>query len=398
MTNSKTIENQICKVCGNPNLQTIAELPNFPITGVFVTESDTGPAKGFDQSLNHCSECGHTQLGRVLPPPDLYGDGYAHRSSASHLTPTTFRFILDYLQRIKPNHRFRSVLEIGCNDLMLLNQLAPLAEKVTGIDPIWIGKTPSAEEATENMTVIGNYLEDVDLAQDVAEAPDLVISTHNMEHITDPLTQLERLIDCAADDATFVIEVPDFDAMARNLRFDQVFHQHVHYFGLSSFLTMVERAGGHYLDHIVNPHNWGGTIIVAFTKCKQDATAPHTTRPDLGQTKAQYALFQNRMAGLMAMIDAQDGDICAYGAAQMLPTLAYHLKSDLSFLSGIYDDCKFRPGLTYPHIPVRIHRPDESTDFSNSTVIVTALDAVRPILNRLRDFNPRYVMVPTQVF
>jgi Methyltransferase domain/Putative zinc binding domain len=387
-----------CSVCGNPNLTEIASLPNFPITGVFVTESDPGPAQGYEQSYNMCGECGHAQLGHVLPPPDLYGDGYAHRSSASHLTPTTFRFILDYLKQIKPDHRFRSILEIGCNDLMLLNQLAPLAEKVTGIDPIWIDKTPSADESTTNMTVIGNYLEDVDLSNDVADTPDLVISTHNMEHITDPLAQLTRLIDAAADDALFVIEVPDADAMARNLRFDQVFHQHIHYFNLSSFLKMIERAGGSYLDHTINPGNWGGTFIVAFTKAPQAKAAPSVARPDADDLSRRYDLFRQRMAGLRAMLEMQDGDVCAYGAAQMLPTLAYHLESDLSFLSGIYDDCKFRPGLTYPHIPVRIHRPDDKTDFSESAVVITALDAVRPIMNRLRDFNPKYVIVPTQVF
>jgi hypothetical protein len=299
---------------------------------------------------------------------------------------------------ICPDHRFRSVLEIGCNDLMLLNKLAPLADRAAGIDPIWIGKTPSADESAPNMTVIGDYVENVDLESALPEAPDLVVSTHNLEHIADPKHQLSRLVDAAADDALFVLEVPDFDAMVRNVRFDQVFHQHIHYFSLASFLKMIADAGGHYLDHRINPHNWGGTIIVAFTKTRQNAVQMAPARPTTAQTERQYALFQARMAGLRAMIEAQDGEIWGYGAAQMLPTLAYHLDSDMSFLAGILDDCKFRPGLTYPHIPVRIRRPTDDTDLSQSTVIVTALDAVQPILNRLRDFNPRYVMLPTQVF
>lgn len=391
-------ETGACAVCGNPNLAQVMNLPNFPITGVFVTESSPGPREGYDQSLQQCGECGHAQLERILPPSSLYGDGYAHRSSASHLTPTAFRFVLEYLGNIRPGHRFRSVLEIGCNDLMLLNKLAPLAERATGIDPIWIGRTPSPDESAPNMTVIGDYVENVDLATALPDAPDLVVSTHNLEHITDPKCQLARLFDAAADDALFVVEVPDFDAMVRNLRFDQVFHQHIHYFSLASFLKMIADVGGHYLDHRINPHNWGGTVIVAFTKKPQNAVRPSPVRPATTQTERQYALFRDRMAGLRQMIEAQDGEIWGYGAAQMLPTLAYHLDSDMSFLTGILDDCKFRPGLTYPHIPVRIHRPDEETNLSESTVIVTALDAVRPILNRLRDFNPRYVMVPTQVF
>jgi hypothetical protein len=398
MTKTSITEKIACSVCGSAALEQVMDLPNFPITGVFVSESEPGPAKGYDQALNLCGACGHAQLARMLPPPDLYGEGYAHRSSASHLTPTSFQFILDYLEHLRPDHRFRSVLEIGCNDLMLLNKLAPRAEHATGIDPLWLDQAPPAEDVAGNMTVIGNYVEDVELATELVSPPDLVISTHNLEHIGEPTEQLRRLIDVAADDALILIEVPDFDAMVRNLRFDQVFHQHVHYFSLASFLRMVEMAGGHYAAHTRNPRNWGGTIVVAFTKGPNGAEPPSAPKPTAAHVGARYALFRRRMAGFREMIEDIEGEIWAYGAAQMLPTLAYHLESDLSFLKGILDDCRYRPGLTYPHIPVRIRRPDETTDLGDATVIVTALDAVRPILNRLRDFNPKYVIVPTQVF
>jgi hypothetical protein len=104
------------------------------------------------------------------------------------------------------------------------------------------------------------------------------------------------------------------------------------------------------------------------------------------------------MLNISRTVQGLDGRVWGYGAAQMLPTLAYHMESDLSFLAGIYDDCKFRPGLTYPHIPVRIHRPTEGLKLDDATVMITALDAVRPIMNRLRDFNPGYIVVPSAVY
>jgi len=266
---------------------------------------------------------------------------------------------------------------------------------LTGIDPIWRGREDEAP-LSPNMTVLGDFVEDVDLATALQEPPDLVISTHNLEHIAHPTEQLCRLVAAAAPDALFVIEVPDIAAMARNLRFDQVFHQHVHYFGLGAFLRMVEAAGARYVDYTLNPRNWGGTFVFAFSK--DGRAAPRFPDVTADEIQAQTSLFKERMNGLMRMLDGLEGPIWGYGAAQMLPTLAYHLRSDLSFLQGVLDDCRFRPGLTYPHLPIPIRRPEEVDNISDSTVMITALDAVRPIMNRLRDFNPRYVVVPIQVF
>ena len=153
------------------------------------------------------------QLSNIIPPPELYGDNYTHRSSASHITPTAFSDILQYLNELRPDYRFQSVLEIGCNDLMLLAQLSKLANRVVGIDPIWIGKESTAD-TIENMTVIGNYIEQVQLSKDLPVPPDIIISTHNLEHIEEPTLQIRRLLETADDDALFLIEVPDSEVMS----------------------------------------------------------------------------------------------------------------------------------------------------------------------------------------
>lgn len=387
---------RVCGVCGG-SLQAVVDLPALPLTGIFVTDHEDGRSHGYDQKLMKCVSCGHAQLDAVLAPGFLYGNHYAHRSSASHLTPSATQFIVGYLDAMFGDRRFSTILEIGCNDLVLLNKLAPRAERVVGIDPLWIGKTPTA--VTPNMTVIGSFVEDVDFERDVGTRPDLIVSTHNLEHIVDPLTQVKRLLDFAADDAVVVMEVPDYGCMVRNLRFDQVFHQHVHYFGLSSFLELVRQAGAHYVHHAYNWRNWGGSLTVAFSRDASLAKPEPAAAPlPLAFVESRYALYRDRMKGLLDLLQGLDGEIWAYGAAQMLPTFAYHLGSDLGFLAGIYDDCPKRTGLTYPTIRARIHKPDASTSMSEATVVITALDAVRPIANRLRDFNPKFIVTPSQVF
>lgn len=394
--NIKVANLSTCGACGGA-LHTAFDLPNLPLTGIFVSEREAEKPHGHDQALMMCRSCGHAQLSSVLEPAFLYGGHYAHRSSASHLTPSSTQFITAYLDRMFGDRRFKRILEIGCNDLVLLNKLAPRAEAVAGIDPLWIGK--ELPPMPDNMRVVGSFIENVDIEQAAGGQPDLIVSTHNLEHLVDPLAQVRRLLDAATPEAVVVMEVPDCDAMVQNLRFDQVFHQHVHYFGLSSFLRLVKEAGAHYVDHTYNWRNWGGSLTVAFSRNSALARPePEVLRPSDSVLPERYALFRKRMAGLRDVIEGIPYEIWAYGAAQMLPTFAYHLESDLGFLAGIYDDCPKRTGLTYPTIAARIFKPDAQTSMTEAMVMITALDAVRPILNRLRDFNPKQILVPSQIF
>jgi len=384
-----------CGVCGHGELETVIDLPLFPLTGIFVSERVSDTPHGHDQKLQFCNACGHAQLENVLAPAFLYGEQYAYRSSASHLTPAAVDFFLDCLNQLRPKKHFKLAVEIGCNEMVLLDRMLERSDRAVGIDPLWQRMTPDEKPGRE---ILGKFLEDVDLEVELGGRPDLIVSTHNLEHINDVRGQLARLMDVAADDALFLMEVPDFDLMVENMRFDQVFHQHIHYFGLTSFLKIIEETGGHYQSHFYNYRGWGGTVVVAFTKSANDAAAPAGRPQTADAVRARYGLYQERMDTTERLLAGLSGEMWGYGAAQMLPTLGYHMKTDFGFLAGIMDDCPRRTGLTYPELDVRIFKPDDNTRLDHATVIITALDAVRPIMNRLRDFNPRFVVIPSHVY
>lgn len=50
----------------------------------------------------------------------------------------------------------------------------------------------------------------------------------------------------------YVVEIPCFENLVESLRFDAVFHQHVHYLDLRSFRRLIWECGGEYLDHTFN--------------------------------------------------------------------------------------------------------------------------------------------------
>ena len=384
-----------CSVCSSPDLVQVIDLPKFPLTGIYLEAPAKGEYPDTDQALMLCPRCGHGQLLYFLDPEYVYKGTYTHRSSLSPISTSGNDFFLGFLKEITGGRSFEKVVEIGCNDLYLLRKLEPMSRQLLGVDPIWSGEEP---QGTAKIRVLGKFVEEIDFHEEMGGSPDLVVSVHTFEHIDAPKDQLLRLMDIASDETLFVLEVPGFDSLLANHRFDQVFHQHIHYFSLASFRHMIDEIGGEYLAHTFNYQYWSGTVLVAFRKVgrgKVKTKSDVLPKPDEKHIKQRYQIFKEQLAGLMKTIESLSSEpIFGYGAAQMLPTLAYHLNNDLSFLECVLDDNPERSGLTYPHLPVWIRQPSPGQTLEGASVLITALDSIRPILQRVIPLRPKHILVP----
>ena len=124
---------------------------------------------------------------------------------------------------------------------------------------------------SNKIIVIGGYIEEVNLNK-IDSNIDAIVSTHNLEHLNDPYKVLKKFVDTYDEKTTFFIEVPDADLMIKNLRFDQVFHQHYHYFNYNSLNNLVKRLGCKIISKDINYKFWGGSLMIAFKKNKNVKT------------------------------------------------------------------------------------------------------------------------------
>lgn len=387
-----------CVACGSSALTEVLSLPRFPLTGIFVKPGDAA-YPDFDQALMHCASCGHAQLLNAVDPGYLYQDTYTHRGSLSPISVAGNDFFLNFLLDITEGRHFECAVEVGCNDLYLLRRLRDKTKRRFGVDPIWRGKS---DAGGDDIGVVGKFIEEVDWRRDVPVRPDLVIAVHTLEHVTEPLQALRPIYEYALDGSIFALEVPGFDSLLRAYRFDQVFHQHLNYFSVASMRRMIEELGGEYLGHTFNYGYWMGTMLMAFRKGgKSAARAPGAVRaPDAAEISASYRLFQGQLGMLAEIMDdlsKRGVPIFGYGAAQMLPTLAYHLAFDLRNLRAILDDNPSKAGLTYPDVAVKIATTGNFPSLRESAVLITAIDSTRNILPRLKNLDPRYILHPFQV-
>jgi hypothetical protein len=161
---------------------------------------------------------------------------------------------------------------------------------------------------------------------------------------------------------------------------------------------LIKASGGKYIDHSYNYANWGGSLSVAFTHATGRDARTDIPSLTIDEVRADYLGFKEQMARFIDQVGRSDHPLVGYGAGQMLPVLAYHLNSNLDFLDCIYDDDMNRDGLYYPFIKPRIKAPAKNLSLDNRGVVITSLDGVRAISNRLRDFSPRFIYVPISVY
>ena len=374
-----------CAVCGSKKLKNLIKLKNFPLTGIYIKKKlkENFPYY-FDQNLNICKNCGHLQLSKFLSPDLLYNNIYANRTSESYLSDGAIKFFKKFLFKNLKSKNRNGFLEIGCNDVKLIENLKKDFNYLYGIDPIWKNKeAPNFK----NIKVFGEFVEKINLNK-IKQEINVVVSTHNLEHLEDPFKILSKFTKKFNKNTVFFIEVPDADLMIKNHRFDQIFHQHYHYFSLNSLKNLVKRLDCKIISADINYNFWGGSLMVAF---KKDINKKQLIKSNYKKIDSainnKYKTFKKHYENLSRKIQ-KETDIIGYGAGQMVPSFAYHLKSDLSFLKYIVDDNKNRANQKYPDL--KPHIKFFKKNLVSSKVLITALDGVNSISKKLKNLKVPY--------
>lgn len=380
-----------CAICDAKLDKAIIELPDFPLTEIYVKHKVAEKLGFVDQNFHVCEQCGHGQISHIIEQRLLYGKDYFYRSSTS---PTAPKAIDDFILFMEPHlGRFERIVDIGCNDLYALNQLGHRAEHLIGIDPILKGR--EKELNTEKVTVYGDFVEKV--TENLSFGKDLIISSHTLEHVPEPKLSLKHLLDKATPETIFAFQFPCLEAIIEDYRFDQIYHQHLNYFSRKSILHMLNALGAELVDYKINYGHWGAAMIF-FRKSKGTGNQISTIIPDNKEIAKRYATFKGSMQRTNECLQSYSGkELYGYGAALMLPVLSYHLNNDLSSLKCIIDDDERKDGLYYLNLPTVIRYSGKIKDLKEATVLVTATTAkanVRKIVAKLIAENVRNVIIP----
>ena len=120
-----------CAGCGGRQFDSILGLGIVPLAGYFPTKRELSKQSRYPLNLVVCKYCKLVQTDSVIDPALLFED-YRYLSSVG--LSGHFKNVADLIND-KYQIKDKKILEIGCNDGVLLEPLKRLGADVEGVDP-----------------------------------------------------------------------------------------------------------------------------------------------------------------------------------------------------------------------------------------------------------------------
>ena len=355
-----------CKVCGH-RLETVISFGKMPISNRFVVDPDAEEYL-YDLSLGWCPQCLMTQLETCVDPGMMFNDAYAYFSSISSAMEDHFREMADEIAAFVSNRQNPFVIEVGCNDGIMLKHIADRGIFHLGIEPSANVAAIAKEKGIKVLEAFFDTRTALEIRKRFGQA-DVVCCANVMCHIEDINSALEGVKILLKPGALFFFQDPYLPDIIRKGSFDQIYDEHVYYF---SGLAVCELAGRHDLQ-LVNmvPQGVHGGSMRYYLRKKDESRVAHDVAFRLAEEKAMrldtlkgYLSFGENVDRIcsdlkqtLVRIKADGQRIAAYGATSKSTTLLIYSQIGPDLIDYVSDTTPTKIGKYTPgtHIPIRSH-------------------------------------------
>jgi hypothetical protein len=235
----------------------------------FITKGEEPRSGKEELKLMLCPESGLLQLEKALSQNEMYGK-YWYRSGINSTMRKKLKDVADVcLESVEMNDG-DVFLDIACNDGTMFDFIPDNLIKI-GIDP---ADSSFVKEASQRAN---------DVVQDFfsAEAyrstryghikPKIITTIAMFYDLDDPWPFVRDVKEILDDDGIWVLQLSYNPLMIKQLAFDNICHEHICYYSLSSMKYLMERAGLDIVDCTLNDVN-GGSFRVFLMKKGADKT------------------------------------------------------------------------------------------------------------------------------
>ena len=331
-----------CKNCKSRSLKKIINIGNQPLSSHFYPKK-INKLKNYSLDLYICQKCNLVQF-KSLPKLDhMYGLNYGYRTSLSPLMIDHMKkkFLRNKNDLIKKKC---NILDIGCNDGTFLNFFKKFKNvNLYGIDP-------SAEKFkqyhSKKINLIVDYFERNKIQKRFKNINfELITSFAMFYDIEDPNSFCNDINKLLTKNGKWILELSYFPLLLQNLTYDQICHEHVTYYTLTTFENIIKKNGLKILDFSLNSIN-GGSIEIICSK-KNAKHSPNIKKINLQKNfekkinQESYHNFNRRVSNvkktLNLFLEKNKGKVIGYGASTKGNIVLNHCGIDDKKLKYICD-------------------------------------------------------------
>ena len=231
-----------CSSCNSTNFIEVLSLGIVPLAGYFPTKDQLEDEIKYQCNLLFCERCKLVQTDSVIDPDVLFRD-YRYLSSiglSKHFNELAT--ILDEKYEVKN----KKVLEIGCNDGVLLQPLEELGAEVVGVDPA-VNIVKLARD--KGLNVINDYFNYKNFSSNKYKNKyDLVLANNSFAHITDIQSVVKGIHYVLKSDGYFIFEVHYLNSLVSGNQWDNIYHEHIYYYSITALNNLFKQYGMTVVD------------------------------------------------------------------------------------------------------------------------------------------------------
>jgi len=379
-----------CPCCSNPVEEAI-NLPKYPLTEFYKEVNDKRNLFGFiDQNLLFCQSCNHLFLEKVLDASKIYNESnYITSSISSQGASECINDFVDFIKNTTDKSELNgsTLIDIGGNDSTLLKYFIGVTDNLINVDP-------NASSDNESISIHRDFLEKVDFSEFDSEKQKVFISSHTIEHLEDPAKLLRKLCKIINKNDILYLQFPSMEKLVEQGRYDQICHQHINYFSLSSISKLMESEGLYVQEYEYDTSHFG-TLRVKIER----SISSHVKYKsfDLADVINTYSMFTNYYSSLNDSILDTFNNGQGFGAGLMVPTLAYNLPL-IDDLSVIIDENPLRIEKKFINLMPPIYGIDNLD--TSKPVLITSIStkaAARAIFFKLTSLGIKDICIPSTI-
>ena len=349
-----------CRLCSSKDLYGVLDLGSQPPANS-LRKDLSGPAPEAPLELVLCDDCSTIQLTATVDPAYLFSQYVWVTATSATARSYSEIYCVEVLKRAIVESPF--VVEIASNDGTFLKQFKNKGCSVLGVDPA----QNIATDATNAGIPTWAEFFDITIAKKILaekQKPDIVMARNVIPHVKEIHSIVEGLSALVDDNGMVVIEFHYAKAIAEELHYDSIYHEHLFYFSIKSLCTLFAQYGLFPFDVLASPIS-GGSLVLFFSRNELD---PSMALRELIETEdlsglnnlnfwQRFGVESEKHAQSLksAVVEyAQKGKLVAYGASARSSTLMNFAGISTQEIECVIDRNPIKHGLYTPgtNIPI----------------------------------------------
>lgn len=409
MDNTTTYRRSTCRLCDSALLNKVLDFcPSVPVDNYRPRMHKNIDSASYGMDLYLCQDCGHAQLLDVVAPDILFGD-YIYTSSSSPGLEAHFRELVATIFEKFSLSPDDLVIDVGCNDGLLLSLFKSKGVRTLGIDPARAALDAAKLRGLETFEAFLTAESVNTVVSDHGHAS-LVTATNVFSHADDMVGFAGAVHALLKADGWFVFEVSYLKNLLFSGVWDYVYHEHLAHHSIRPLTSFLRRIGFDLISVQQLPIKGGSLRCFA-----QKTSSPRGLAMEIAELLVEeelqglYALETYRRVAkcrseLRALTDRlcssipKPSVIASYGASATCTVLSQEL-GYAHRISFVVDDNGYRQRTLSPGFLVPVLSCDELERLKPQLLIISAWRFRDKILAQcdkyLQNGGKIYVPLPT---